>query len=90
MHFRAAVKKARFWWKEPRLGNLHSEKVRDRVLEHAPGVRVVTLTDDPVDAEPPPFRFELATVSSRQALALHAATLVNVPFAWHVAAPPPL
>ena len=46
MHFRAAVKRARFWWKEPKLGALHSERVASRVLAHSPALRVVVLTDD--------------------------------------------
>ncbi|KAH8066687.1 pyruvate dehydrogenase [Aureococcus anophagefferens] len=46
MHFRAAVKKAQYWWKEPKLGSLPSEKIKARVRAHSPGLRVVALTDD--------------------------------------------
>lgn len=46
MHFRAAVKKAKFWWKEPRLGTLPSEQLAARVAEHSPNVKRVVLTDD--------------------------------------------
>lgn len=46
MHFRAAVKKAKFWWKEPGLGTLHSEEIARRVSKHSPLVKRVVLTDD--------------------------------------------
>ncbi|KAH8049410.1 pyruvate dehydrogenase [Aureococcus anophagefferens] len=43
MHFRAAVKKAQYWWKEPKLGSLPSR--RSRPAAHSqPGL--VALTDD--------------------------------------------
>ncbi|KAJ8611964.1 hypothetical protein CTAYLR_004414 [Chrysophaeum taylorii] len=46
MHFRAAVKRVRFWWKEPRLGTIASEEIARRVSEHSPNVKRVVLTDD--------------------------------------------
>mmetsp|Transcript_8235 Transcript_8235/g.27069 ORF Transcript_8235/g.27069 Transcript_8235/m.27069 type:complete len:1211 (+) Transcript_8235:894-4526(+) len=46
MHYRAVVKKAAFWWKEPKMGEIDSEVVYRRVSDHSPGVRRVVLTDD--------------------------------------------
>ena len=61
MHFRAAVKRARFWWKEPKLGALHSERVASRVL--TPAAKATSTTTwcarTTGSSKPPaPFRFE--------------------------------